>query len=84
MMCVQIWAAGAEAEADSGDLILQGHRSWGPVTDVTVILLNPNHEVSGAVCTGVFWEMELLSITVKSVYFLNVLITFHVFLDKMP
>ncbi|XP_070763781.1 lamin L3 [Enoplosus armatus] len=39
-----IWAAGAEAEADSGDLILQGHRSWGPVTDVRVILLNPNHE----------------------------------------
>lgn len=39
-----IWAAGAEAEADSGDLILQGHRTWGPVTDVRVILLNPNHE----------------------------------------
>ncbi|KAM7423505.1 hypothetical protein PAMA_000048 [Pampus argenteus] len=39
-----IWAAGAEAEADSGDLILQGHRSWGPVTDVRVILLNPNRE----------------------------------------
>ncbi|KAM8762115.1 lamin L3 isoform 1-T1 [Acanthopagrus schlegelii] len=39
-----IWAAGAEAEADSGDLILQGHRSWGPITDVRVILLNSNHE----------------------------------------
>ncbi|XP_042366895.1 lamin L3 isoform X2 [Plectropomus leopardus] len=39
-----IWAAGAEMEADSGDLILQGHRSWGPVTDVRVILLNSNHE----------------------------------------
>lgn len=37
-------------EADSGDLILQGHRSWGPVTDVRVILLNPNHEVSEANC----------------------------------
>ncbi|XP_059213880.1 lamin L3 isoform X1 [Centropristis striata] len=39
-----IWAAGSEVEADSGDLILQGHRSWGPVTDVRVILLNPNNE----------------------------------------
>ncbi|XP_038557520.1 lamin L3 isoform X2 [Micropterus salmoides] len=39
-----IWAAGAEAEAESGDLILQGHRSWGPVTDVRVTLVNPNHE----------------------------------------
>lgn len=37
-------------EADSGDLILQGHRSWGPVTDVRVILLNPNHEVSDVNC----------------------------------
>ncbi|XP_034437430.1 lamin L3 isoform X1 [Hippoglossus hippoglossus] len=39
-----IWAAGAEMEADSGDLVLQGHRSWGPTSDVRVILLNPNHE----------------------------------------
>ncbi|XP_070686804.1 lamin L3 isoform X2 [Pempheris klunzingeri] len=39
-----IWAAGAETEADSGDLVLQGHRTWGPVTDVRVILLNPSHE----------------------------------------
>ncbi|XP_026234902.1 lamin L3 isoform X1 [Anabas testudineus] len=39
-----IWAAGAEVEADSGDLILQGHRTWGPITDVRVILLNPSHE----------------------------------------
>ncbi|XP_035507809.1 lamin L3 [Morone saxatilis] len=39
-----IWAAGSEAEADSADLILQGHRSWGPVTDVRVILLNSSHE----------------------------------------
>ncbi|KAI3377184.1 hypothetical protein L3Q82_009096 [Scortum barcoo] len=39
-----IWAAGAEMEADPGDLVLQGHRSWGPITDVRVILLNPNHE----------------------------------------
>uniref|UniRef100_A0A4W6CXZ6 Lamin L3 n=1 Tax=Lates calcarifer TaxID=8187 RepID=A0A4W6CXZ6_LATCA len=39
-----IWAAGAEEEADSGDLILQGHGSWSPVADVRVILLNPNHE----------------------------------------
>lgn len=42
----QIWAAGAAAKADSGDLILQGHRSWGPITDVRVILLNSDHEVS--------------------------------------
>uniref|UniRef100_A0A3Q0ST06 Lamin L3 n=1 Tax=Amphilophus citrinellus TaxID=61819 RepID=A0A3Q0ST06_AMPCI len=41
----QIWAAGAEAEADPSDLVLQGHRSWGTITDVRVILLNPNHEV---------------------------------------
>ncbi|XP_078140071.1 lamin L3 [Centroberyx gerrardi] len=39
-----IWAAGAEVEAHPDDLVLQGHRSWGPVTDVRVILLNPNHE----------------------------------------
>uniref|UniRef100_A0A8C9X558 Lamin L3 n=1 Tax=Sander lucioperca TaxID=283035 RepID=A0A8C9X558_SANLU len=56
-VCCQIWAAGAEAEADPGDLILQGHMSWGPVTEIRVILLNPNHEVSGAVCTSAFWEM---------------------------
>lgn len=41
----QIWAAAAEAEAHSGDLILQSHRSWGPITDVRVSLLNPNREV---------------------------------------
>lgn len=39
-----IWAGGAEVEADSGDLVLQGHRSWGPITDVRIILLNPNRE----------------------------------------
>ncbi|KAM6950198.1 lamin L3 isoform 1-T1 [Lycodopsis pacificus] len=39
-----IWAAGEEAEADSGDLVLQGQRSWGPVTHVRVVLLDPNHE----------------------------------------
>lgn len=41
----QIWAAAAEAEADSGDLILQSHKSWGPIADVRVSLLNPNREV---------------------------------------
>ncbi|XP_026150121.1 lamin L3 isoform X2 [Mastacembelus armatus] len=39
-----IWAGGAEVEADSGDLVLQGHRSWGPITDVRIILLNSNRE----------------------------------------
>ncbi|XP_040892756.1 lamin L3 isoform X2 [Toxotes jaculatrix] len=39
-----IWAAGAEVEADSADLILQGHRSWGPISDVRVVLLNSDHE----------------------------------------
>ncbi|XP_047437632.1 lamin L3 isoform X2 [Mugil cephalus] len=39
-----IWAAGAETEADSGDLILQGHRSWGAISDVRVILLNSDLE----------------------------------------
>ncbi|XP_028258466.1 lamin-L(III)-like isoform X1 [Parambassis ranga] len=41
-----IWAAGAEAEADvqPGDLVLQGHRSWGPITDVRVVLLNLDQE----------------------------------------
>uniref|UniRef100_A0A674N0P3 Lamin L3 n=1 Tax=Takifugu rubripes TaxID=31033 RepID=A0A674N0P3_TAKRU len=39
-----IWAAAAEAEADPGDLVLQSHRSWGPITDVRVSLLNPNRE----------------------------------------
>lgn len=45
LILCQIWAAAAEAEADSGDLVLQSHRSWGPITDVTVSLLNPNKEV---------------------------------------
>lgn len=46
-VCVtcQIWAAGAEVEADPSDLVLQGHRSWGVITDVRVILLNSSHEV---------------------------------------
>ncbi|KAG7482450.1 lamin-L(III)-like isoform X2 [Solea senegalensis] len=39
-----IWAAGAGVEAVSGDLVLQGHRSWGPTTNVRVVLLNANHE----------------------------------------
>uniref|UniRef100_A0A3P8VC01 Lamin L3 n=1 Tax=Cynoglossus semilaevis TaxID=244447 RepID=A0A3P8VC01_CYNSE len=26
----QIWAAGAQTQAASGDMVLQGHRSWGP------------------------------------------------------
>ncbi|KAK5874661.1 hypothetical protein PBY51_019589 [Eleginops maclovinus] len=39
-----IWAAGSEAESDPGDMVLQGQRCWGPVTDVRVILLNPDHE----------------------------------------
>ncbi|XP_068566790.1 lamin L3 [Cebidichthys violaceus] len=39
-----IWAAGEDAEADSGDLVLQGQRSWGPVAHVRVVLLDPNHE----------------------------------------
>ncbi|XP_029945182.1 lamin L3 isoform X2 [Salarias fasciatus] len=39
-----IWAAGAEAEADLDDLILQGHKSWGSVIDVRVTLLNSEHE----------------------------------------
>ncbi|CAL8246657.1 unnamed protein product [Lota lota] len=37
-----IWATGVEAGLE--DLILQGHRSWGPVTNTRVILLNPEHE----------------------------------------
>ncbi|XP_069029028.1 lamin L3 isoform X2 [Embiotoca jacksoni] len=39
-----IWSADSEEEALSGDLVLQGHRSWGSVSDVRVILLNPDHE----------------------------------------
>nr|XP_057933607.1 lamin-L(III)-like [Doryrhamphus excisus] len=39
-----IWAAGAEEEADPGDLVLEGHRSWGPIDEVRVILLNPDFE----------------------------------------
>lgn len=50
-MCTcQIWAADAEAEAGSGDLILQGHRSWGLVTDVRVVLLNSSNEVCEINC----------------------------------
>ncbi|XP_059928204.1 lamin-L(III)-like isoform X2 [Gadus macrocephalus] len=37
-----IWATGVEAGLE--DLILQGHRSWGPVTNTRVILLNPEQE----------------------------------------
>ncbi|XP_054626198.1 lamin-L(III)-like isoform X2 [Dunckerocampus dactyliophorus] len=39
-----IWAAGAEEEADPADLVLEGHRSWGPINEVRVILLNPDFE----------------------------------------
>ncbi|XP_072320851.1 lamin L3 isoform X1 [Eucyclogobius newberryi] len=39
-----IWAAGSEDEADSNDLILERHRTWGPATDVRIILLNPNYK----------------------------------------
>lgn len=31
-------------EAEPSDLVLQGHRSWGVITDLRVILLNSNHE----------------------------------------
>ncbi|XP_056463017.1 lamin L3 isoform X1 [Gadus chalcogrammus] len=37
-----IWATGVDAGLE--DLILQGHRSWGPVTNTRVILLNPEQE----------------------------------------
>ncbi|KAM6980594.1 lamin L3 [Aplochiton taeniatus] len=41
-----IWAAGAGVDArPPGDLVLQNHRSWGPVNDVRVTLLNPENEV---------------------------------------
>ncbi|XP_056134289.1 lamin L3 isoform X2 [Lampris incognitus] len=39
-----IWAAGVEVEVNPRDFILQGHRSWGPVTDMRVVLLNPDQE----------------------------------------
>ncbi|KAM6940795.1 lamin-B3-like, partial [Xenentodon cancila] len=39
-----IWAAGAESEFEPGDLIVQDHRSWGAVTNLRVVLLNPNQE----------------------------------------
>lgn len=39
-----IWAAGSEAEANVNDLILEGHRTWGPATDAHITLLNPNYE----------------------------------------
>ncbi|XP_005924046.1 lamin L3 isoform X2 [Haplochromis burtoni] len=39
-----IWAAGAEVEVEPSDLVLQGHKSWGVITDIRVILLNSNHE----------------------------------------
>ncbi|KAG7258029.1 hypothetical protein CRUP_036106 [Coryphaenoides rupestris] len=32
------WKAGAE------DLILQGHPSWGPITNTRVVLINPEHQ----------------------------------------
>ncbi|XP_034535819.1 lamin L3 [Notolabrus celidotus] len=39
-----IWAEGVGAATASRDLVLLGHKSWGPITDVRVILLNPNRE----------------------------------------
>ncbi|XP_033846567.1 lamin L3 isoform X2 [Periophthalmus magnuspinnatus] len=39
-----IWAAGSEEEAESRDLVLESHATWGPATDVRIILLNPNYE----------------------------------------
>ncbi|XP_074522821.1 lamin L3 isoform X2 [Halichoeres trimaculatus] len=39
-----IWAEGSGTEAKSGDLVLQGHESWGPIPDVRVLLLNRNRE----------------------------------------
>ncbi|KAK7912840.1 hypothetical protein WMY93_013051 [Mugilogobius chulae] len=39
-----IWASGSEEEADSNDLILEQHRTWGPATDVRILLLNPNYK----------------------------------------
>lgn len=30
---------------EPSDLVLQGHKSWGVITDIRVILLNSNHEV---------------------------------------
>lgn len=39
-----IWAAGSEAQADSNDLILEGHSTWGPATNVRISLLNPKYE----------------------------------------
>ncbi|XP_041850788.1 lamin-L(III)-like [Melanotaenia boesemani] len=41
---ITIWAAGSEGEVESGDLVLEDHRTWGPVSDVRVILLNSNRE----------------------------------------
>uniref|UniRef100_A0A3P9B1C4 Lamin L3 n=1 Tax=Maylandia zebra TaxID=106582 RepID=A0A3P9B1C4_9CICH len=46
-----IWAAGAEVEVEPSDLVLQGHKSWGVITDIRVILLNSNHE-TGVVVMG--------------------------------
>ncbi|XP_028999738.1 lamin L3 isoform X2 [Betta splendens] len=56
-----IWAAGAEVEADSGDLILQNHRSWGPITDTRVILLNPNNEITDEEETGLEFDDEYVA-----------------------
>ncbi|KAG7247102.1 hypothetical protein CRUP_038313, partial [Coryphaenoides rupestris] len=37
-----VWATGLEAGAE--DLILQGHPSWGPITNTRVVLINPEHQ----------------------------------------
>lgn len=77
MHICQIWAAGAEVEADSGDLILQGHRSWGPISDVRVILLNPNHEVSEANC--IFLNAPVHTVPITAVKIATVYIFFNTF-----
>uniref|UniRef100_A0A3P8VEX8 Lamin L3 n=1 Tax=Cynoglossus semilaevis TaxID=244447 RepID=A0A3P8VEX8_CYNSE len=47
-----IWAAGAQTQAASGDMVLQGHRSWGP-NSVRVVLLNANQEEIDDLCMPV-------------------------------
>ncbi|XP_062405754.1 lamin L3 isoform X2 [Sardina pilchardus] len=39
-----VWAEEAVEQAPSGDLVLMGHRSWGPVDDVRVLLLTTQNE----------------------------------------
>lgn len=46
LLCLpQVWAEEAVGQAPSGDLVLMGHRTWGPIDDIRVLLITSQNEV---------------------------------------